>query len=235
MAFGNIEGDLEKDLARAAGEIAADAAQKLCDGDLRKAKSSTIYSAMLYKLSASVSIASDETRKSARAALAEVLARSAGRKQTAAKSITQSAIDIAQRLISEPKSPSNLAALEGVREISLRYASSDDVIQASKGPQYRRSSKQCRLEPYSKSITTGLHNLFYGGNYLPCTCPGKSGAFHLSAEYECALRLDGYQHVSGTDDHCFFESVIAKKGDKTHYWTPVQFHLPRSVDRYTDP
>jgi hypothetical protein len=77
MAFGNIEGDLEKDLARAAGEIAADAAQKLCDGDLRKAKSSTIYSAMLYKLSASVSIASDETRKSARAALAEVLARSA--------------------------------------------------------------------------------------------------------------------------------------------------------------
>jgi hypothetical protein len=77
MAFGNIEGDLEKDLASAAGKIAADAAQNLCDGDLRKATSSTIYSAMLYKLSASVSISSDKTQKSARAALEEVLARSA--------------------------------------------------------------------------------------------------------------------------------------------------------------
>jgi hypothetical protein len=113
------------------------------------------------------------------------------------------------------------------------YASSDEAIQASKGPQDRVGSKQLKLEPYSESITTALHDLFYKSDYLPCTCPGKGGAIHLSAEYECALRLDGYEHVSGTDEHCFFESVIAKKDDESRQWTPVQFHLPRSVDRYT--
>jgi hypothetical protein len=74
MAFEQIEEDLEEDLARAAGEI-ADAAQ-LCGGDLRKAASSTLNSVMLYKLSASVSMANDETQKSAMTALREVLARS---------------------------------------------------------------------------------------------------------------------------------------------------------------
>jgi hypothetical protein len=75
MVFDRIEDDLaEEDLAHAAGEI-ADAAQ-LCGGDLRKAACSTLNSVMLYKLSASVSVASVETQKSAMTALKEVLARS---------------------------------------------------------------------------------------------------------------------------------------------------------------
>jgi hypothetical protein len=116
----------------------------------------------------------------------------------------------------------------------LCYASSDEALQASKEPQDWRSSKQCSLEPYSGSMTTALHNLFYSSNYLPCTCSDKGGAVCLSTEYECALRLDGYQHVSGTDEHCFFESVIARTDDESQQWTPVQFHLPRSVDLDTD-
>jgi hypothetical protein len=120
-------------------------------------------------------------------------------------------------------------------KISRCYALSDEAIQASKGSLDRRSSKQCALEPHSEPIATALHDLFYSSDYLPCTCSGKGGAMCLSTEYECALRLDGYQHLSGTDEHCFFESVIARTDDESHQWTPVQFHLPRSVDPYTDP
>jgi hypothetical protein len=76
MALSNIDEDLEKELACAAGKI-ADAAQQLCGGDLRKAASSTINSVTLYNFSAGISMATDETQKSARAALEKVLALSA--------------------------------------------------------------------------------------------------------------------------------------------------------------
>lgn len=139
----------------------------------------------------------------------------------------------AQHLIQDPESSSNQKAINTVIEyLSLRETSSDDILQPSEIPKKHRSARRFELEEYSDMVTTALHNTFYTSNYLPCTCSCKGGAVCLSKEYVCALRLDGYQHVPGDDNHCFFDSVIAGKDDESHQWTPVQFQLPRSVNAH---
>jgi hypothetical protein len=140
----------------------------------------------------------------------------------------------ARQLTSDPGCPSNQAAIKNVTEYLSLRDSSDDVSQPSKDPKNRHSAKRFELEEYSKSVTTALHDTFYTSAYLPCTCSGKGGAVCLSEEYVCALRLDGYHHVPGDDNHCFFDSVIASKDDESHQWTPVQFQLPRLVDAHKE-
>src|ERR1700710_2768954 len=122
-----------------------------------------------------------------------------------AQSTAQSVRSFAQQLTSDPGSPSNQAAIKNVTKyLSLRDTSSDNVSQSNEDTKNSRCVKRLELEEYSESVTTALYKTFYTSTYLPCTCLGKGGAVCLSEDYICALRLDGYQHVPGDDNHHFF-------------------------------
>lgn len=132
------------------------------------------------------------------------------------------------QLTSDSTFTSNKVTLKNFGEyVALRNISSDDLLQSHGNSGIREPAKVLELGEYPKSVTAALHDLFHESSYLPCTCVGDRRSVCLSEAYICALRLDGYQYILGDDDHCFFDSVIAKKDDESQQWTPIQFRLPR--------
>ncbi|KAF2496437.1 subtilisin-like protein [Lophium mytilinum] len=244
MSGNYLEDDLAEEdwdydflIADAAGEIAEEAQQ--CNnsepGGLLRAFRNTINSVKLFELSTFIKTASIEEQSGAVSTTRDVFAQTLGQQATT-QNTAQNIKSFARQLTLDPMSSSNQAAIKTVTDcLSLRDTSSNDISQPSEEPENRRSAKRLELEKYSESVTTALHKTFHTSAYLPCTCLGKGGAVCLSEEYVCALRLDGYQQVPGDDNHCFFDSVVAYKGDESHEWTPVQFQLPRETRGSEDP
>lgn len=92
--------------------------------------------------------------------------------------------------------------------------------------QGRPFAETCELEEYSGSVNKALYENFHSRKHLPCTCSTRNNSLCLADDFDCALRLNGDRSVTGDDEHCFFDSVVALK-QQNDQWTPIQFRLPR--------